>query len=151
MNKKIIGIVVIIAILILGFSIYTQNTIKVGNTYFAIPEGYTVVDEGDYYNLSSNINSICIVKKVHEENVKTLIDGYSHSKKSSENDSLEITKFNVDNYTVYKSVSSKNPKTLHYWLVKDEKTIYEFFTWSGDSNTDRIVTNLIKTMKPFIL
>ncbi|WP_405291010.1 hypothetical protein [Methanobrevibacter sp.] len=151
MNKKIIGIiVVIIAILILGFSIYTQNTVKIGNTYFAIPEGYKVVDEGDYYNLSSDINSICIVKKVHQENVEKLIDGYTHSKKSSDNDTLEISKFKVDNYDVYKSVSAKNAKTVHYWLVKDKKTTYEFFTWSGDSNTDRVVTNLIKTMKPFI-
>ena len=41
MNKKIIAIIVlIIAILILGFFFYTQNTVKVGNSYFAVPEGY---------------------------------------------------------------------------------------------------------------
>ncbi len=150
MNKKIIAIIVIlIAILVAGFFFYTQNTVKVGNSYFVIPEGYHVIDEGDYINLTSDSSHMCFVKEVADENVNNSIDKYTSNKQIKENDTLKFSNFSSGDIEVIKSISNKNPKTFHYWFVKDGKT-YEAFTWSGNHNSDSLLINLIKTMKPAI-
>lgn len=149
MNKKILAIiVVVIAILILGFVFYTQNTVKVGNAYFTVPEGYHVVDEGNHFNLTSGNNYMCLVKNVSNDDINKSIDAYTKNKKAS-NDTLKFSKFSSGDVSVTKSVSSKDAKVFHYWFEKDGKK-YEAFTWSGDSNSDKLLINLINSMKPAI-
>ena len=149
MNKKIIAIIVIIiAILILGFTFYTQNTVKIGNAYFTVPDGYQVVDEGSYVNLTSGKNYMCLVKEVDDENVEKSIDKYTKNNKKN-NDTLSFSKFSSGDVSITKSVSKKDSKVFHYWFVKDGKT-YEAFTWSGNSNSDDFLTTLISSMKPAI-
>ena len=149
MNKKIIAIIVIIiAILILGFTFYTQNTVKIGKAYFTVPDGYQVVDEGNYVNLTSGKNYMCLVKEAADENVEKSIDKYTKNKKNT-NDTLSFSKFSSGDVSITKSVSKKDPKVFHYWFVKDGKT-YEAFTWSGNSNSDNFLTTLISSMKPAI-
>ena len=99
-------------------------------------------------NVTSGSKYICLVKEVADENITISIDKYTNNKKNG-NDTLKFSKFNCRDISVTKSVSSKNPNVLHYWFVKDGKT-YEAFTWSGDSNSDAFLTNLINTMKPAI-
>lgn len=150
MNKKIIAIIVIlISILVAGFFFYTQNTVKVGNSYFTVPEGYHVIDEGDYINLTSESNYMCLVKKVADDNINNSIEKYKDNKVSG-NDTLNFSKFTAGDVEVTKSVSNKNQNVFHYWFVKDGKT-YEAFTWSGNSNSDNLLKNLINTMKPAVI
>lgn len=147
MNKKLIIIIAIVAILLLGFYfMYTQNTIKIDNTYFTIPEGYHVIDEGDFINLTSDNNYLCLMKNPVDENITTVTHKYSDYKKSHENDTLKFENYQVNGHSVTKSTSVKHPEIVHYWFVKDGKT-YEFYTWASNSNSDRLVANLIKTMK----
>lgn len=150
MNKKIIVIIgVIIVILIAVFFFYTQNTVKIGNSYFTIPDGYHVVDEGDYVNLTSGSNYICLVKECADENINKSIEKYESSKKVNGNDTLHFSNFSSADINVIKSVSNKDSNVVHYWFVKDGKT-YEAFNWAGNSNSDNLLINLIKTMKPAI-
>lgn len=149
MNKKIIIISgVILLVLLLSFCfIYTFNTVRIDGTYFNVPNGYQIDDEGDYINLTSGTNYICLVKEVKNDDVNKLIKEYVNSKKVKENDTISVSSFKVDNLNVYKSISNNNDKTVHYWFVKYGKS-YELFTWVANSNSDKIVSDLIKTMKP---
>ena len=149
MNKKIIAIIVlIIAILIFGFFFYTNNTVKVGNSYFAVPEGYHVVDEGKYVNVTSGKNDICLYKEVSDENINKSIANYAKNKKNN-NDTLKYSKLSSGDVNITKSVTGKNNEVIHYWFTKNGKT-YEAFTWSGNSNSDNLLKNLIDSMKPAI-
>lgn len=149
MNKKLLAIVfIIIAILILGFCFYTHNTVKVGNAYFTVPEGYHVVDRDYCSNITSETDHMCLVKEVSDDNINNVIEKYNAAK-VSENDTLNFSKFSFGEVEVIKSISNKNPNVIHYWFVKDGKT-YEAFTWSGNSNSDNLLKNLIHSMKPAI-
>ena len=111
MNKKILAIIVIIiAILIASFFFYTHNTMKVGNSYFVIPTGYHVIDEGDYINLTSDINYMCLVKEAADENVNNSIDKYTNIKQVKENDTLKYSNYSSGDIEVIKSISNKNAK-----------------------------------------
>lgn len=149
MNKKIIAIiVVVIAILILGFVFYTQNTVKVGDVYFAVPDGYHVVDEADYVNITSGSNYMCLHKHLSDKNINESIKDFVKYKKKG-NDTLKFSKFTSGDITITKSLSSKDPKIFHYWFEKDGKT-YHAFTWAGNQNSDSFMTNLVSSMKPAI-
>lgn len=147
MNKKIVIIGIIIAILIVGFIFYTQNTIKIGNSYFTIPEGYHVIDEGDYVNLTSGNNHICLYKEIPYDSNKSI--SIYEKDKHKENDTLKFSNITSGDVKIIKAVSKKHPNLSHYWFVKDGNS-YEAFSWHGDSGSDDILINLIKTMKPTI-
>ncbi|MBQ6628193.1 MAG: hypothetical protein IJH65_05180 [Methanobrevibacter sp.] len=149
MNKKLLAIgFIIIAILILGFCFYTYNTVKIGNAYFTVPEGYHVVDREYCSNITSETDHMCLVKEVSDDNINNVIEKYNAAK-VSENDTLNFSKFSFGEVEVIKSISNKNPNVIHYWFVKDGMT-YEAFTWDGDSNSDSLLKNLIHSMKPAI-
>ena len=152
MNKKIIIVSVILVILIVcvGFFIYSNNTVKVDNTYFSIPEGYSAFDNDGYFNITNGKEYMCIIKNVSHDDLNKSMNSYIKTKKSNENTTVSISNFSVNNYTIYKSVSNSNGHVYHYWFADDSK-IYEFFTWSGDSNSDYIVSKLVMSMKWSIL
>lgn len=121
------------------FFIYTHNTVKAGNTYFTIPDGYSTLDEKSYINLTNGQDSIGIVKDVKYTNLKESIKAYTNSKK---NENLSISNYEVSGHTVFKSVSTRDPNVVHYWVECNGK-INEFFSWSGDAKSDKIVNELL--------
>ena len=151
MNKKLIVIVVVIILLLVGicYFVYTANSIKVGNTYFAIPDGFTTIDNDDYVNLTNGHDYVCIVKNSSYSNLNQSIKAYSNLKMTKENVSVSISQHNVGNHIIYKSTSNKDPNILHYWVENNGK-VYEFFSWSKDSNSEYLVNSLSQNMKSFI-
>ena len=144
MAKKIIAIIIIAIILLTcAFFVYTHNTVKSGNTYFTIPDGYNAINEKDYINLTNGKDSIGIVKDVKYTNLKESIKSYTNSKK---NDNISISSSDVGGHTVFKSVSARDPNVVHYWVDCNGK-INEFFSWSGDANSDKIVNELLESTK----
>lgn len=146
LNKKIIiGILIIVLLLLVSSSIMMfsdKDHIKVENTKFKIPEGYTVTNADKYYNLTNGIDSICIEKKVGNLDLNTTIDHYLKIKKE-ENISTQVSNFTVDNLIVYK-VNTKNSGACHYWY-EDNGKVYSMFTLNKSPNIDPLVVSLINS------
>ena len=145
MAKKKFAIVIIALILLscAFFFVYTHNTVKAGNTYFNIPDGYSALNKKDYINLTNGNNSIGIVKDLKDTNLQNSINAYTNSKKD---DNISISNYKVGDHTVFKSVSARDPNIVHYWVECNGK-VNEFFSWSGDANSDKIVNELLNSTK----
>lgn len=143
MKLKILLIAIIIILLIfigLNYIPSTQNQVKVMDTYFTIPEGYSVIEEDSYINLTNGNDSICIEKRPIT-NITQDISDYKYEK-SKDNYTVQLSKFYVGDTIVHKSQLDNTTNTLHYWF-KINNTRYSIFTWSGNSNSDKLVSELI--------
>lgn len=146
--KNIIIIIGIIAIIIIGCLVFTSqsNQINIGSTHFKVPDGYNIKENNDTINLTNNKDSIILMKHT-KKNLNKTVEEYMNSKNNT-NNSVQLSKINIDNITVYK-VTVNNSTTTHYWFEKNNN-VYEFYTWSTTPNTDIIVNELIKSSNSII-
>lgn len=148
MKKKTIIIIIlcIILIIIAGLVIFSHsinNTIKVGQTNFNIPQGYAeVYTKNNSANIIKGKNSIGIVC-YDDNNINEHVNNYTLMKKNESID-IETREFNINNIQVFKSNAENDNSTIHYWFINNNK-VYEICSWNGDSNTDNIARNLIES------
>lgn len=147
MNRKWYVLIIVICLLIfgVGYFIYSQNNISIGDVTYQIPEGYNVQETSTVYNLANGNNSISLVKKTKNHDVQNVIKEYVKTK-SKKNITITITSFDVNGVTIYKSNSDKEPLIAHYWYTNDG-VVYELITENLNSNTDDLVINLISNSK----
>lgn len=152
MNKKIIfGIIIVILAIIMGLLIFNgqlnnDNNMKVGDTNFILPDGYSVsevIKSGDA-NITNGTNSLGIIEN-NGSNIQKYIDKYVEKNKDR-NYTTKINNFNIGGIEVYKSEIVENNETFHYWFVNNDK-VYEIFTWDGNNQTDDVVFDLVKSTK----
>lgn len=146
MEKKYIILILLVivgALVLIGssFVINDKDHIKVENAKFKIPDGYSVIDVDNYYNLTNGKDSICIEKNVGNLDINSTLSNYKKIKQK-ENVSVEVSKFNVGSNTVYK-VDSNN-SGCHYWY-DDNGKLYGFFTSKKSHDSDPLVVSLINS------
>lgn len=150
MGKKSIAIIILVIILLgVGFAFYYQHyqsstssdTVKVGSSKFVIPNGYHAVENNGSVNVTDGKASLCLHCH-NDSDIMGHVNYYSNVKKSK-NESINITNFNVNGITVYKS-NLVDKKNIHYWFMKNDE-LYEFYTWQGNQNTDKLVSTLISS------
>lgn len=148
MNKKIIYILIIILILLVSFIgvfTYFQNTIKVGEAYFTLPEGYECVANGAYTNITNDKNEYIILSYNDTNDVKKVVNDYIKYN-NNHNLSISLSNSNIGEYTVYKSTMENNTGIVHYWFVYNNK-VYQIYTHSANSNVEKIICDLISSVK----
>lgn len=147
--KYVLIILGVLLIIIGGYYLMcNNNSVKVGNTYFPIPEGYSVIDTGKYYNFTSGNNSMCIRKDI-ESNVKVSMDNYVKNKREIDNVTVEISNFDVNGVSAYKGTLKEDPRVQYYWFDTGGN-VYIFYTWSANSNSDALAKMLFESRKVFI-
>ncbi|MBE6489638.1 MAG: hypothetical protein E7Z83_02140 [Methanobrevibacter sp.] len=148
-KKHYILIAAIIIILLIGFSVFNgslnfQKEVKVGNSIFTLPNGYTegsVNSNGDI-NLTNGTNAIFI--KEYNESINSCVDAYKNFK-TKNNYSIKVQEFNIDTINGYKSTIS-NESNTHYWFSYNNKT-YCIYSWDENNNLDTTVIELMKTVQ----
>ncbi|WP_407453399.1 hypothetical protein [Methanobrevibacter sp.] len=151
MSKKSI-LIIIIVIIIIGFATYNQfynqnsDSIKVGETEFTIPQGYSegILNTTGDVNLTNGSNSL-IIKEYDDTDIQKHINDYINANKNR-NYTTKISNLTVDKINIYKSNIVNNTNTLHYWFIKHDK-VYTVVTWDGNKNTDGKVIELISSAK----
>ena len=152
MDKKILGIIIILTIIVGAFILvyetnYVHNSVKVGNTYFTLPYGYHEVNTNGHINITDGNTPMGL--GVHEDSdIDKYIDKYIKLNEKK-NVSVKIHEFKVNDVIIHKSLVENNTRVIHYWFINDGK-VYEFYTWFGNSKTDEVVSDLIKSMRTFI-
>lgn len=151
MDKKyILLIFIFVILLILGFFIYSSNTlnrsdvIQVGTTNFTMPEGYHIGEKNTFgaISITNESNTIFLL-----ENNGTNVQGYIDIYRKiliDKNESINITCFNIDNMEIYKIISLNNTQNIHYYFIKNNKT-YDVYTWDGNPKMDSTVIKLIES------
>lgn len=109
-----------------------------------VPEGFHVIDQNYSYNLTNDYDSILITKELESNDIDKEVKNYVKFKKES-NFTVSLSNFTVDGITVCKAKVNEND-AIHYWFEKDGK-VYEMYTRSGGINSDKLVSDLIKTME----
>ena len=151
MDKKyILLIFIFVILLILGFFIYSSNTlnrsdvIQVGTTNFTMPEGYHIGEKNTFgaISITNESNTIFLLEN-NGTNVQGYIDIYRKILIDN-NESINITCFNIDNMEIYKIISLNNTQNIHYYFIKNNKT-YDVYTWDGNPKMDSTVIKLIES------
>lgn len=147
-KKSILTIIlIVIIILIVGFlasEFLYQSQVSVGDIKFSIPEGYHkgANNNANDINLTNGYNSIFITKYNDSDVNKHVLEMREFVK--TQNHTPIITNFTVDNITVYKLTIVNNTQYYRYWFV-DKDITYGIYTWDGNTNTDNLVSKLIKS------
>ena len=124
-TKKIIIVVlavVVVAAIVCGF-LFMQNTVKVGDATFSLPEGYACVANGKYANLTNNHNEYIVLSCNESGNINEVMDNYVENN-ARNNLTLTLSNLTVGQHTVQKSVMDNNTEIVHYWFDFNGK-VYE--------------------------
>lgn len=149
MNKKgiiyILIIILIMLVAIIGVMGYFHNHIKVGDAYFTLPEGYKCVANGEYTNITNDNNEYIILDYNNTNDLKKVINDYV---KYNEDHNLSLSLYNITigEYTVYKSIMNNDTQIVHYWFIYNDQT-YQIYTRSANSNSEKIISDLISSVK----
>lgn len=155
MKKIIISIIIILILLFfIGFLFnqpnYEQKPVKVGNTNFKIPEGYSEGKKNKFgdINLTKNNNSFFI--SVCNNSLSEQTKGMENYFKGV-NETTKLTNLSMHGIVVYKltitdSSESKldDTKSSYYWFEKNNK-VFKIYNWDGIRDMDNIVSNLVET------
>ena len=146
--KYVIIIIAVILLLSIGFFVYenysNQNTIKVDNAIFAMPEGFHFAGDAKDLTITDGSSSIGFLS--HDgKNLTKHVNEYIKLKKK-DNFSTHIENFTVNDVFVSKSNVVGDNKTVHYWFVVKDK-VYEIFTRDANSNTENIIKDIISSVK----
>jgi len=149
MKIKIILSVIIIILLIIGFflvgNLSTQNTVKVGDANFLLPEGYKEEGINKYgaLTLTNGTNNIYILE--HDtDNVNTYVSEYKQVVKNK-NETMTIENMTINNTIFYKTNNTNNPEVTHYWFVKNGNT-FEIYKYDKNSEFESSVIYLYNHM-----
>lgn len=149
MNKKLIlyllTIILILLVAIIGAFTIFQNDIKVGDAYFTLPEGYKCVANGAYTNITNDNDEYIILSYNNTNDVKKVINDYVEFNKNH-NLTVSLSNSQVGEYKVYRSTMDNNRQIVHYWFVYDNK-VYQIYTHSANSNSEKIICDLISSVK----
>lgn len=150
MEKKysIVVIAIITILVIMGLALYMglfkEETIKVGETNFVLPSGFSAegINEIGDLIISDHNNNQIFLAEYKNDTVGDYIKHYIHER-NLENQTISSSNFTIGSTTVYKT-TNKNTSSNHYWFVKDGKT-YAIYNWNKIENMDNIVFDLIKS------
>lgn len=149
MNKKSVGIVLIIILVLFGigfmtYSEFSNDKISVGEMKFSIPNGYHkgVNNSANDLNLTNGYNSIFFAKS-EGSNVNKYINEMNDFIKK-QNRTPILSNFTANNTLIYKVTIVNDTQYYRYWFV-DGNTTYCIYTWDGNTNTDNLVTSLISS------
>lgn len=152
-----IGIVIIVLLIIGAFlfvksddlfannsSIDNSSQFQLGSYAFSLPDGYNVKNTTNgSVKISNGYNTIEML--CHDnKNVKKFVNNYI-SKKENESKQVNLTNFTVKKTVVYKTTLSNDTGIVHYWFKKDNST-YTMYSMDANKNTDKVITQLIKSM-----
>lgn len=137
MNKKIIGILIILLIIVgLSFFVFMSNntkevTMQSGDTV-KIPDGFKLKKiEKNETILTNNKIDIKIKEIKNNSSLDTFITNYYD--KYSENNTIENSSYNIGDTKVVSILSHSDGKNNnHYWYTKKDK-IYHIYIY-GDTN-----------------
>ena len=144
--KKYIAIIVIVVVIILLFMGVTQfsefnkkeETIKVGQAVFSLPEGYEpgTTDSLGGNTINNGTNRISI--KERNENITQCLDDYI----DYHNGSVYVENILIDGNNISKTTRYNDTNTHHYFVEKNHK-VYDFYATDGNKNMDSTIINMI--------
>lgn len=152
MKRKtvIIIILIIIMALILGCLIYNgffNEKIKVGNSYFILPNNYMVSDVNSAGDISiAKGNDSIYIGNCEKDNITEYVQEYIKSIEKKNNQTAVMNNFTINNISVYKT-TNMDTGANHYWFANNGE-IYTIYTWNNVSNADMICKELITKMTP---
>ena len=150
MKKKLAIIIIIILIVLVGAVIFYESSsqqIKVGDAYFNVPKGYQAQNVSDkLVRLVSDDKILYINGNVTGSNIDKAVSDYVNFKNRTENTSIMVSDINENGYNFHKSIAVTNSSIVHYWFIKENK-IYEIYTSTADSNTDKLISSIVNTNK----
>lgn len=157
MDKKLIGVLAIVIIVLLGvgaYSIMNMNTASFGKSTVTIPDGFKVKQSNDTNN---NDNSTVLtdgmttyyINENHNESIDVIFNEY---KNKHNNETVVEKQSNVGNISVETITLKKDDKVINtnYYYSKDG-TIYHIYTTGKTNKTafNKIVTSTQKSTLPF--
>ena len=122
-----------------------KNTIKVGNSIFDLPSGYSKEMKSNTEGIIKNKADTIGIQEYADNNIKKYVNEYNVTKEKT-GERLIIKTYKVNNTQVYKSTNMNNTRFVHYWFVNNNK-VYTVYTWHDNNNTDKIVSHLINHAK----
>lgn len=150
MKIKYAGVLLIIFLLIImGFLLFnnfsTQNTVKVGDANFLLPNGYKEdgVNKFGALTITNGTNQFYIIKH-DDSNVSRHISEYEKLVKEK-NESMTIKNITMSNTIFYKTNNIDNPQVVHYWFVKNGNT-YEIYKYNENNEFESQVMYLYNHM-----
>lgn len=144
---KVVVLIIIIVVIVIGigiFDFFNQNTVKVGESTFNIPEGYREgnLNEVGAVNLTNGYSSI-FLSEYNTTDVESYVEGYVKNLED-QNISVDVVNYTVDDVMVYKSDNKNDSGNIHYWFVKNNK-MYTVYTWDGSKEIESVVENFINS------
>lgn len=143
MKKYISIILIVIILLVIGFTQFSEfnkkeDTIKVGQTVFSIPQGYEIGpnDALGGNTISNGTNKISI--KERNENISKCLKDYI----DYHNGSVHVDNLLIDGNNISKTTHYNDTHTHHYFFVKNNK-VYDFYATDGNKKMDSTVINII--------
>ena len=132
----------------MAFNQFTSSQqITVGNTKFILPEGYHHSNPNDFgaESITNNIHTTFLTE-YNGTNITKYVEDYQKFIKT-QNQTMNVENFTIDNITLYKTVNIDNPHTIHYFFVANGNT-FDVYTWDGDNNIGSIALGLAKSATP---
>lgn len=146
-NKRAVVIIIIVVILFCGMFFFQENSMKkviVNDVEFSVPSKYQDQQASIHLVKLTSGENIYFINVLNSSDVKFFVNDYVVHKNTTENKSVNISKLDYADSTIYKSVVSDNSSVIHYWFLKDGKTC-EIYTGTADSNTDNFILDIIKS------
>lgn len=154
MSKKSKILIVLIIIIIIIFAIFCyfnpvhnfNNSIKVGNAIFDLPDGYRENKTGkdDLFMITNGTENICI-EEYNDTNITNHVNAYKNYKLNNQSHVSKIVNYTVDGTQIYKLTDLNESTNNHYWFVHNKNT-YSIYSWTKNPQIDSIVIKLISTV-----
>ena len=155
MERKsiLIAVVIILLVAIIGYLGYNQfvandNQVKVGAATFTLPDGFhkgTPLKNGDT-NITNGYDDF-FIKDCGKDNITKYPKKYVKSIEKKDNTTkVKIKNFTVNDTVVYKASIVNKTSNVHYWFDYNGE-VYLIYSWSANKNFEKIVTDLISSVK----
>ena len=152
MEKKTIFLIILMIIiaLIIGCLVtngFFNEKIKVGNSYFVLPNDYMISDVNSAGDISITKGNESIYIGTYDNdngNITKYVQEYCKSIEKKNNKSVLLDNFTINNIFVYKT-TNLDTGANHYWFVNNNE-IYTIYTWNENPNADVICKELINKM-----
>lgn len=151
MDKKLIGVLIIVIAVLLGIGAYAymnMNTASFGKSTVTIPDGYKVTKTD---NNSITFTNNKTTYYINDENNRTIDSIFNKYKKDHKNDTVVENSNNVNNVNVRSITLQKDGKTIHtnYYFNKDNTTYHVFVKGKNDPKIfNKIVESTGRNNKP---
>lgn len=149
MNRKIWAIIIIV-IIIICISVYmlTSNSVEhvqINGTDFSVPSNYNIQKQSEnLVKCSLDGNFFCINSDVNGSNISDVVSSYTKFRNETLNTPIHVSHITDNGLDYFKAVVENDTRVVHYWFTIEGK-IYEIYTATGDSNTDKLIQEVIKS------